>query len=110
MTEEEFERLKDSIRAKLTGDVRALQPDEKEIASRRKLDHDMDRIERMLKKIIAEQIRERREMRERDKNQREQAKNSAEPHRVLSKSKAESDMKLKALIESLRRKPNAESS
>jgi len=78
MTEEEFERLKDSIRAKLTGDVRALQPDEKEIASRRKLDHDMDRIERMLKKIIAEQIRERREMRERDKNKREQAKTSAE--------------------------------
>ena len=110
MTNEEFERLKDSVRANLKSDIQALQPDEKETAARRKLDRDMDRIERMLNKIIAEQIRERREMRERDKSPREQAKNSPEPHGALSKSKAESDMKLKALIESLRRKPNAESS
>jgi len=49
MTNEEFERLKDSISANLRNEVRVDEPDEKEVAARRKLDRDMDRLERVLK-------------------------------------------------------------
>ena len=44
MTDEEFERLKAFILGH--------QPDEKEIESRRKLDRDMDRLERVLKQCV----------------------------------------------------------
>ena len=43
MTNEEFERIKNSIRAKSAG-----QPDPEAEKARRKLDRDMDRIERVL--------------------------------------------------------------
>ena len=44
MTDEEFERLKTFILAQ--------QPDEREIESRRKLDRDLDRLERLLKRCV----------------------------------------------------------
>ena len=44
MTNEEFERLKTFILAQ--------QPDEREIESRRKLDRDLDRLERLLKRCV----------------------------------------------------------
>ena len=44
MTDEEFERLKTFILAQ--------QPDDKEIESRRKLDSDLDRLERVLKRCV----------------------------------------------------------
>ncbi len=44
MSDEDFERLKAFILAQ--------QPDEKEIESRRKLDRDMDRLERVLERCI----------------------------------------------------------
>lgn len=47
MTNEEFERVKNSIRANL-----ASEPDPEAEKARRKLDRDMDRIERVLKKMV----------------------------------------------------------
>jgi len=44
MTDEEFERLKAFILAQ--------RPDEKAVESRRKLDRDMDRLERVLKRCV----------------------------------------------------------
>ena len=90
MTNEEFERLKDFIRAQ--------QPDEKETEARRKLDRDMDRLERVLKRIVEPNPRARQRKREEEKRWREFERASKERFAEISAIAARSDQKLKALI------------
>ena len=52
MTNEEFERVKDSIKAQMEGSSRPRVVLE-ETAESRKLNRDMDRLERVLKKIVS---------------------------------------------------------
>ena len=93
MTNEEFERLKDFIRAQ--------QPDEKETEARRKLDRDMDRLERVLKRIVEPNPRARQRKREEEKRWREFERASKERFAEISAIAARSDQKLKALMDDL---------
>src|SRR5947209_3508359 len=97
MTNEEFERLKDFIRAQ--------QPDEKETEARRKLDRDMDRLERVLKRAVGPNPRARQRMREEDKRWREFDRRSRERFAEISEFAARSDQKLKDLIDDIRNNP-----
>ncbi|SRR6266446_7016367 len=106
MTNEEFERLKDSIRANLTGDIRALQPDEKVIEARRKLDRDMDRLERALERAVGANPRARERMRKEDERRREFEWQLRERFAEIKEFAARSDQKLKALIDETRNAPN----
>ena len=98
MTNEEFERLKDFIRAQ--------QPDEKETESRRKLDRDMDRLERVLKRAVEPNPRARQRMREEDKRWQDYLRASKERFAQISDFAARSDQKLKALIDDIRNDRN----
>ena len=97
MTNEEFERLKDFIRAQ--------QPDEKETEARRKLDRDMDRLERVLKRAVGPNPRARQRMREEDKRWQEFDRRSRERFAEISEFAARSDQKLKDLIDDIRNNP-----
>jgi len=97
MTNEEFERLKDFIRAQ--------QPDEKETEARRKLYRDMDRVERVLKRAVGRNPRARQRMREEDKRWREFDRRSRERFVEISEFAARSDQKLKDLIDDIRNNP-----
>ena len=108
MTEEEWERLKDSIRAKLSNkeSLRANRPNEKVIESRRKLDRDLDRLERALKKCVEPDPQARQRMREEDKRWQEYLRASKERFAQISAIAARSDQKLKALIDDVRNDRN----
>ena len=105
MTNEEFERLKDSIRANLRNEVRVDEPDEKEVAARRKLDRDMDRLERVLKRYVGPDPRARQMRREEDERWREFERNHKERLAEISAIAARSDQKLKALLNDIRKRP-----
>ncbi len=91
MNDEDWERLRNSMRAQ--------QPDEKETESRRKLDRDMDRLERVLKLAVGADPQARPRMLDEDKRWREFDKRSRERFAEISKFAARSDQKLKALID-----------
>jgi hypothetical protein len=98
MTQEEWERLKDSIRANLNSEQ-----DEAAEKTRRKLDRDLDRIERALNACVnSEAARQQR----RDERKRWQEFDKRFKERLADSSAfaARSDEKLKALKEEMDRK------
>jgi hypothetical protein len=107
MTSEEFERLKDSIRVKDShkDSVVANGADAKTNEERRKLDRDMDRIERVLKRIV-DAPRGHRQMGEDDRRWEEFERASRERFDKIKEIAARSDEKLKALREEIRNKQN----
>lgn len=101
MTEEEWERLKDSIRANLNSER-----DEAAEKARRKLDRDMDRLERALNACLnSEAVRQRR--RDERKRWQEFDKRFKECLAKSSALAARTDEKLKAMKEEMdRRNPS----
>ena len=119
MTDEERQRAMDFIVETLgrlsVNDKRrnlrlAKQSDEKEIAERRKLDRDMDRLERVLKRVVAPDPQARKRRREEDKRWEEFVRRSKERSAEISANAARSDEKLKALIDEIQNKRNHKSS
>ncbi|HWP54254.1 MAG TPA: hypothetical protein VN476_08940 [Pyrinomonadaceae bacterium] len=111
MTNEEFERLKDSIREKLShSESNAAAVDlEKATAAasaareRRKLDRDMNRLERALTKLADAPKETKRRLEERERWN--QFKESTERWRAeIREIGARSDAKIKALIEDMQRR------
>ena len=94
MNDEDWKRLRNSMRAQ--------QPDEKETESRRKLDRDMDRLERILKLAVGADPQARERMREEDKRWREFDRRSRKRFAEISAFAARSDQKLKALRNDIR--------
>jgi len=97
VTDEEWERLKDSIRAKESNKL-----DDEMNESRRKLNRDLDRLERALKAALGSNPQARQRMREEDERWREFGRRSRERFAELSEFAARSDQKLKALIKDIR--------
>ena len=97
MTNEEFERLTESIKAQMEGSAppRVLL---EETAETRKLNRDMDRLERVLKKIVSAP----RGDKSRSNQRRVESEKAYEQHRAeIREIRARSDAKLKALMEEL---------
>lgn len=102
MTNEEFERLKESIKARLK-DSASPGPAVlvEETAERRKLNRDMDRLERVLKKIVsAPRAEKSRRAQRRIESEKAYEQRRAEIREIRERS----DAKLKALMEELRAK------
>lgn len=97
MTNEEFERLKESIKARMetSSPPRVLL---EETAERRKLSRDMDRLERVLKKIVSAP---RAKTSRSDQPRVETEKASEQRRAEIREIGARSDAKLKALMEEL---------
>lgn len=118
MTDEERQRLMDfiveqsaknavGIEKLLNRDsIAAGQSSEKAIETRRKLDRDMERLERVLKRIVEPNTRERQRKHEEDQRWRERWREFDEQSRKrwaeISAFAAASDQKLKALIHDIR--------
>lgn len=101
MTNEEWERLKETIRASLP------QESSEEInESRRKLDRDMDRLERVLARMLKPDHLTRQRRVEEDRCWQEFERASRARFTRISKIAARSDAKIKALIEDVQRKTN----
>ena len=98
MTNEEFERLKESIKAQMEGSSppRLLL---EETAESRKLNRDMDRLERVLKKIVSAP---RAKTTRPDHRRVASEKTYEERWPEIREIRARSDAKLKALMEELR--------
>ena len=96
----EIEKLLESQR--LRGSMAARQPSEKVIEARRKLNRDMDRLERVLNRIVEAKPRDRQRNLEEDKRWREFEKQSRERSTKISAFAAASDQKLKALIDHIK--------
>lgn len=97
MTNEEFERLKQSFRAQMadSSPPRVLL---EETDESRKLNRDMDRLERVLKKIVSAP----RDEKSRSNQRRIQSEKAYEQRRgEIREIRARSDAKLKALMEEL---------
>ena len=97
MTNEEFEHLKKSFKSQMEGSSppRVLL---EETAERRKLNRDMDRLERMLKKIVSAP----RAKTSRSDQRRVESEKAYEQRRAeIREIGARSDAKLKALMEKL---------
>jgi len=101
MTNEEWERLKETIRASLPQE-----PSEEVNESRRKLDRDMDRLERVLTRMLKPDHLTRQRMVEEDRGWQEFERASRERFARISEIAARSDAKIKALIEDVQRKAN----
>jgi hypothetical protein len=99
MTNEEFERLKESIKAKMDGPRAPLRPPEETPASR-KLNRDMDRIERVLTKIVSTPKPKRSRF---DERRAESEKDFERRRAEIREIGARSDAKLKALRDALER-------
>ena len=100
MTNEEFERLKESIKAQMenSSHPRVLL---EETAESRKLNRDMDRLERALKKIVSAPRGEK----SRSNQRRVESEKAYEQRRAeIREIRERSDAKLKALMEELRAK------
>jgi hypothetical protein len=97
MTNEEFERLKESIKARIkdSSPPRVLL---EETAESRKLNRDMDRLERVLKKIVSAP---RAEKSQSDQRRVETEKTYEQRRAEIREIGARSDAKLKALMEEL---------
>jgi len=111
MINEEFERLKDSLRSKLSHGESTAEPVDLERAAaaaktakeRRKLDRDMNRLERVLTKL-ASAPKERKRRLEED-GRRNQFKQSFEKRQAeIREIAARSDAKIKALVEEMHRR------
>jgi predicted nucleic acid-binding Zn-ribbon protein len=111
MTNEEFERLKDSLRVKLShNDSNAEAVDlEKAVAAanaareRRKLDRDMNRLERVLRKLADAPKETKRQLE--DSERWNQFKESTERWQAqIREIGARSDAKIKALVEEMQRR------
>ncbi len=102
MNDEDWERLKNSVRAQQPDENQ--QPDEKEPEERRKLNRDMDRLERVLKRVVAPDPQARERKREEDKRWQEFVRRSRERSAEISAFAARSDQKLKTLIDDIRNK------
>ena len=100
MTNEEFERLKESIKAQMenSSPPRVLL---EETAESRKLNRDMDRLERVLKKIVSAP----RGDKSRPNQRRVESEKAYEQRRAeIREIRERSDAKLKALMEELHAK------
>ncbi|MGQ0761620.1 MAG: hypothetical protein ACT4OT_06335 [Acidobacteriota bacterium] len=97
MTNEEFERLKESFRAQMEGSPppRVLL---EETAARRKLNRDMDRLERVLQKVVSAP---RPEKSQSDQRRVETEKAYEQRRAEIREIGARSNAKLKALMEKL---------
>jgi hypothetical protein len=90
--------------------VASLQSSEKANEIRRKLDRDMDRLERVLKRLLKPNARERQRKQAEDKRWREFKKQSSKRFAEISAFAAVSDQKLDALIDIVRADRNGRSS
>ena len=97
MTNEEFERLKESIKARMKDSASPAMLLE-ETAESRKLNRDMDRLERVLKKIVSAP---RTEKRRSDQRQVETEKPYEQHRAEIGEIRARIDAKLKALMKKL---------
>jgi len=116
MTNDEFERLKDFVRDKLSHcesnaqnvDLEKAGAAANAVKERRKLDRDMNRIERALTKLATVPKRTKEQL---DEGQRSnQFKESAERrHAEIREFGARSDAKIRALVEEMRRRNSPQS-
>jgi hypothetical protein len=111
MTNEEFERLKDSLREKLAhreSNAEAIDLEKAATAAnaateRRKLDRDMNRLERALRKLAYAPKETKRQLEECERWN--QFKESTERrHAEIREIGARSDVKIKALLEEMQRR------
>ena len=111
MTNEEFEHLKDSLRGKLShseSNAEAVDPEKaaaaaNEARNRRKLDRDMNRLERVLTKLASAPKERKRQLEE--NGRRNQFKQSFERRQAeIREIAARSDAKIKALVEEMQRR------
>lgn len=109
MTNEEFERLKDSLRAKLSHsestnvELEKAAAAEKVAAERRKLDRDMNRIERALRKL-SDAPREAKRQIEEGRRWNEFKESFEKQQAEIRMIAARSDAKIKALAEESQRR------
>jgi hypothetical protein len=96
MSNEEWERLKDSVRANLTSEQ-----DEAEVKARRKMDRDLNRIERALNAVLNSDAGLQR-LRDDRKRWREFKKQSTKRFAEISAFAARSDSKVQSLFERMR--------
>lgn len=101
MTDEEWERLKDSIRASVPD-----QPDKGANEARRKNDRDLDRLERILTATVNADSPARQRRLDEDKRWREFDRQARSRFAEISEFAARSDEKLKALIDDTRNDRN----
>jgi predicted nucleic acid-binding Zn-ribbon protein len=109
MTSEEFERLKDCLRAKLSDsesrdvDLEKVTAAAKADRERRKLDRDMNRIERALRKL-ADVPREPKRLPQEGRHWNEFKESFEKQHAEIREIAARSDAKIKALVEEMQRR------
>jgi hypothetical protein len=109
MTNEEFDRLKDSLRAKQRHgksndvDLEKATAAAKVATERRKLDRDMNRIERALRRL-ADAPREPKRRLEEDRRWNEFKESFEKQHAEIRKIAARSDAKIKALVEEMQQR------
>lgn len=111
MTNEEFERLKNSLRDKLSYsesnaeavDLEKAAAAANAVRERRRLDRDMNRLERVLRKLADTPKETKRQLKEDERWN--QFKESAEKRQAeIRKIGARSDAKIKALVEEMQRR------
>jgi hypothetical protein len=112
MTNDEWERLKESLRARRspTNDIDQTKAaaDMKLAEERRRLDRDMDRIERALTKLVKAPREKKRQIEQGHRGN--QFKESFEKqHAEIRKFAARSDAKIKALVEEMQRRNTRQS-
>jgi hypothetical protein len=109
MTNEEFERLKESLRAQLSRtesnevDLEKAAAAAKADAERRKLDRDMNRIERALRKLAVAPRKTKRQIEE-DRRWSDFKERFEKQHAEIRKIAARSDAKIKALTEEMQKR------
>lgn len=107
MTNDEWERLKESLRARQSPtkdiDQEKVAADMKLAEERRRLDRDMDRLERILKKMV-EAPRQTKRQFEHDERWRAFRNSSEKWFAEIKEVGARSDAKIKALVEEMQRR------
>jgi predicted nucleic acid-binding Zn-ribbon protein len=109
MTNEEFERLKDSLRAKQwngksnDADLEKATAAAKVARERRQLDRDMNRIERVLRRL-ADAPREPKRRPDEGRRSNEFKESFEKQHAQIRKFAARSDAKIKAIVEEMQRR------
>lgn len=113
MTNDEFERLKESLRVQQSPaddiDPEKAAADAKLAAERRKLDRDMDRLERVLKRMVKAPRQTKRQL-EHEERWREFKKSSEKWFAEFKEISARSDAKIKALREDMQKRRDAQKS
>jgi hypothetical protein len=107
VTNEEFERLKDQIRAQQRRSHQSNAEDAtaslKSAEERRKRDRDLDRLERALKKIVEAPLKSDKHLRE-DKYWREFREHCEKREAEIKEIKARYDAKINAMIDEMPRR------